>query len=221
MKLKIIKQLKNFQGQRALLRLDLNVAVPVKGKLGAEDNLRLLKVLPTIKYLVQHQAAVIIVAHLGRPQGKVVKSLSLKPVTDYLAKLSGRRIDFWQKNISECVKSSKQMAPGQVAMLENIRFYPGEEADSPAFSKQLSCLADIYVNDAFGNIHRASASMLGVTKYLPSYAGLLLAEEVDKLNKIFQTKRGLMVVLGGAKISTKISLIKKFIKSADQVLRSE
>lgn len=216
MKLKTVKQIKSLKGKRVLLRLDLNV--PVKANTNYQDNWRLLKVLPTIEYLVSKGAAIIIVAHLGRPQGKIVKKLSLKPVANYLAKLTGRRIDLWQKKLTDYVKLSKELLPGQIVMLENIRFHQGEQTGSKSFAKQLASLGDIYVNDAFGNIHRPDVSMYGITYHLPSYAGLLLAEEVSQLNKVLNTKQGLVVVLGGAKISTKIGLIKKFSKQADQIL---
>lgn len=199
-----------------MLRLDLNVAVG--RKLDKESTWRLVKALPTINYLLQKQAVVIIAAHLGRPDGRVVKNLTLRPIANYLARLCGRRIELWTKPIAACAKLSQALLPGQVVMLENIRFHKGEDNNSKKFAKDLSKLADLYVNDAFGNIHRPAASMLGVTEFLPSYAGLLVAEEVEKLSKIFTAKQGLAVILGGAKISSKIKLIKKFTKVADKVL---
>ncbi|MFA6252857.1 MAG: phosphoglycerate kinase [Patescibacteria group bacterium] len=207
-------QLKN---QRVLLRLDLNV--PLKnGQVPKDGQERLLRALPTIKYLLAKKASVIIVAHLGRPEGKIVEKYSLRPVATALQKVLGKKIIFWPDNFEKYFPASKKLKPGQIVLLENIRFYSGEQKGDKNFAKKLSGLADIYVNDAFGNIHRPDASMLAITHYLPSYAGFLLQEEIKNLSAILASRQGLVVILGGAKISSKINLLKKFNKIADHLL---
>ena len=217
MKLKVIKQIKSLKNKRVLLRLDLNIPIGKKG-IRSKDTWRLEKSMPTINYLVNKGAKVIIVAHLGRPEGKKVKQLSLRPVADYLAKLTGRSIELWHEDIASYKKDSHDLLPGQLVMLENIRFHPQEKKNGIGFARILSQLADIYVNDAFGNMHRSDASMLAITNFLPSYAGLLVEEEVRHLNKVLQIRQGLVVMFGGAKVTTKIKLIRKFLRRAEAVL---
>lgn len=215
MKLRSINkvQLKN---KKVLLRLDLNV--PIKnGRVPINGQERIWRSLPTIKYLLAKKASIIIVAHLGRPDGKVVEKYSLKPVANALQKILGQPVNFWSGDFVDYIAESKKLKPGQIVLLENIRFYPAEQKGDKAFAKKLSQLADIYINDAFGNIHRTDASMLAITYYLPSYAGFLLQEEIKNLSSILASRQGLAVILGGAKISSKIALIKKFNKIADHI----
>lgn len=215
MKLRSINKIQ-LKNKKVLLRLDLNV--PIKnGRVPINGQERIWRSLPTIKYLLAKKASIIIVAHLGRPEGKVVEKYSLKPVANALQKILGQPVNFWSGDFVDYIAESKKLKPGQLVLLENIRFYPAEQKGDKAFAKKLSQLADIYINDAFGNIHRTDASMLAITYYLPSYAGFLLQEEIKNLSSILASRQGLAVILGGAKISSKIALIKKFNKIADHI----
>ncbi|MBT6691430.1 phosphoglycerate kinase [Candidatus Parcubacteria bacterium] len=215
MKLKDIKQIKNLTGKRVLLRLDLNVPIE-KGEVPNSGTWRLERAIPTIKYLTRKKARVIIVAHLGRPEGKVMSEFTMQPVCEKLSQMLGKTIEFWADDFSGYIQDSEEMSNGSVAMIENIRFYR-EKKNCKRLATRLSKLADIYVNDAFGNVHRQDASMHAITYYLPSYAGLLMTDEVNYLSKVLKTKKGLSVILGGAKVATKIKLIEKFSKMADHV----
>ena len=210
MKLNKIQAVKKLAGQRALLRLDLNIPLGANGRVDSVEAWRINRVLVTINYLIQKKTKIIIVAHLGRPEGRVVKSLSLAPVADYLGTLLKKKIVLWSHDFEADYKKSLALAPGQVAMLENIRWHPGEQKNSDVLARRLARLADIYVNDAFANLHRGDTSMLAISKFLPSYAGLLLQEELDHLSPILKTRSSLAIILGGAKIASKIKLIKKF-----------
>lgn len=204
------------KNKRVLLRLDLNV--PIKnGRVSRDGQERLVRSLPTIRYLLEQKAKIIIVAHLGRPEGKPKQVYSLQPVALALQDLLKKEIIFLSDNFKKYQTVSRDLAPGQIVVLENIRFYPQEQKGDKKFAKDLSRLADVYVNDAFGNIHRSDASMLAITYYLPSYAGLLLQDEVKNLSSILASRQGLAVILGGAKISSKINLLKKFNKIADNI----
>ncbi|MCB9802779.1 phosphoglycerate kinase [Candidatus Nomurabacteria bacterium] len=216
MKLKTIKQLKNWQGKRVLLRLDLNVPIQQR-KINPKDTWRLEKVLPTINFLLKNKARVIIVAHLGRPEGKVVKDLSLLPVAKYLEKILKHKVTFWAGSVEDNLDKSQSLADGDLVILENIRFHPREQKNCQRLAKKMAKFADIYVNDAFGNMHRQDTSMLTITKFLPSYAGFLVEEEIKNLSEVLKTKKNLAVILGGAKVHTKIALIENFIKSADAI----
>lgn len=212
MRLNKIQSLKKLSGWRALLRLDLNVPLGPNGRVDPAEAWRLLRVLPTINFLRHRRARIIIVAHLGRPGAKMVKNLSLRPVADYLARLLKTKIELWTHDWKDNYKKSLALRPGQVALLENIRFQPGEQKHSNLLARRLARLADVYVNDAFANIHRSDVSMLAVSQYLPSYAGLLLQEEIRHLAPMLKSGSGLAIILGGAKIATKIKLIKKFVQ---------
>lgn len=217
MQLKTIQSIENLEDKRVLLRLDLNV--PIKNdKVARGGAERLIRSLPTISYLQDRGAKIIIVAHLGRPEGRVVKKYSLKPVASALSKLLKQPIALWDKDISSYRLSSQELAPGQIVMLENIRWQEREQKNCKKLAKKLSYLADLYINDAFANIHRQDTSMYTITYFLPSYAGLLLQEEVKYLSKASADDAGLVVLLGGAKVSTKIKLIKKFILSAETIM---
>lgn len=217
MKLKTIRDIKKLAGKRVLLRLDLNVPVK-KGKVAKDGTWRLQRALPTIQYLLDKKAKVIIIAHLGRPDGKPVSDLSLLPVSEVLSKFLKKKIEFWAGDFDDYQGDSQNMANGTIAMLENIRFQPREKKNCKRLAKRLSKLGDVYVNDAFGNIHRSDASMHAITEFLPSYAGLLVADEVRHLSEVLKARKGLIMIFGGAKVATKIQLIKKLSTNADHIL---
>jgi len=219
MKLRILDDLKDIAGKRVLLRVDYNVPV-VKGKVGNAESLKLQASLPTLRFLLERKAKVILVSHLGRPTGPDRKN-SLKPVADRLEKLLGRKVLFVRYSIEDerVDKDLDNLKDGQVAMLENIRFYPAEEKNGAFLARRLASLADIYVNDAFATAHRKHASTAGVAKHLPSYAGLLMAVEISNLHKLLEKPlKPFIVLMGGAKISSKLSTMEKMLKIADKVL---
>ncbi len=213
---KTIKDI-DVSGKRVLLRADYNVPLSDKGKI--TDDYRVQQSLPTVKYLLEHGAAVIICSHLGRPDGKPKPAESLFPVAKRLHELLGTEVEF----VPDCVgeraeKAAKGMQPGDVLLLENLRFHAEEEANDDAFAQQLASLADVFVQDGFGVVHRAHASTDAVTRHLPSVAGLLLEKEVDTITSVMeQPKRPLVTVIGGAKISDKIEVLQRFIAIADVV----
>ncbi len=213
--LRSVKDIKNLKGQRVLLRLDLNIYLK-DNKVIKDSIWKLEKVLPTLKYLIKKKAKIIIITHLGRPKGRDSK-LSLLIIAKYLSKLIKKEIEFWSADFKEYYEDSLALGNGQIAMLENIRYYKGEESNSKRLAKDLSKLGDIYINDAFAVIHRNHASLLAITEYLPSAAGLLLLEEVKILSSI-NNKKGLIAILGGAKVKTKIKLLKRFINISDKIL---
>jgi len=216
MKLKTIKDIKNLKGKRVLLRLDLNISIK-NNKVNKDSIWRLEKAIPTIQYLVKKKAKVIIVSHLGRPKG-IDTNLSLLPISNYLSKLIKKNIEFWSDNFKGYQQDSLDLENGNIAMLENIRFYKGEDKNSKILARELSKLGDIYVNDAFAVVHRKHSSVLAITNYLPSYAGLLIREEVNNLEKVLNSKKGLVAIFGGAKVRTKIKLLKKFNNISDNIL---
>lgn len=217
MKLRTIKQVKTWRNQRVLLRLDLNVPI-YKNKVRPKDAWRLDRVVPTIQFLLKKQAKIIIVAHLGRPEGVNVRSLSLAPIVRYLQKALRQNISLWAGDLEQYVTRSHALKAGQVAILENIRYHAREQKNCQRFAKKLSHLADVYVNDAFGNMHRDhDTSMLAITKFLPSYAGLLVDDEIRHLESILATTKGLGVVFGGAKVSSKIIFLNKISQQAQGV----
>ena len=216
MKLREISKVKNLSGKRVLLRADFNV--PLKnGKI--KEAYKIEKSLPTIEFLSKKGARVILASHLGRPSG-FEKKLSLKPVAIELGKLLKKKIKLvsvgdWRKVQAAAAKMKK----GEIILLENIRFIKSEETNDPKVAKALADLADIFVLDGFAVAHRDSASVSGVAKHLPSFAGLLLAEEVAGLSRLLEKpKRPFVAVIGGIKMETKIPLIKKFLARADRVL---
>lgn len=210
MKLKTLKQIKNLKDKRVLVRVDFNV--PVKeGKI--KDDSRIVASVPTIKYLLKNGAKVILVSHLGRPEG-IEKKLSLKIVTERLSELIKKEVCFF--NLNEFINLTKLP---KLTLLENIRFYSEEEKNDKKFAKQLASLVDIFVLDGFAVAHRDAASVSGVAKYLPSYAGLLLESEVENLSQLMtKPKKPYIAVLGGAKIETKLPVLKTVLKRADFVL---
>ncbi len=204
-------------GKRVLVRVDFNV--PLAGGRVADDT-RIRAALPTIEALRERGASLVLVSHLGRPQGEVVPELSLKPVGERLAELLGAPVEQAPAVVGEDVETlAAGLSPGGVLLLENVRYEPGETANDPALAEALARLADLYVNDAFGAAHRAHASTEGVAHRLPGYAGLLLQSEVERLTAVVESpRRPLVVVLGGAKVSDKVGVIDRFLELADSIL---
>src|SRR5947209_8287893 len=174
----------DVRGKRVFVRVDFNV--PMNRTTGITDDARIRAAIPTIQYLLAHDAAVILASHLGRPKGKVVEEARLAPVAQRLAELLGRPVEIATDSIGpEMERMAADLQPGQVLLLENLRFHPEEEKDDPEFARRLASLADIYVNDAFGSAHRAHASTHGVANYLPAIAGLLMEQELAALGVAF------------------------------------
>ncbi|MFH1145400.1 MAG: phosphoglycerate kinase [bacterium] len=208
-----------MRGKRVLLRLDLNVPLLPNGEIGKAESYRLEASLPTLKYLLDKKAKVIILTHLGRPDGKIVNSLRLDPVAKALGRLLGQQIMKLDDAFGKATKLALDELPsGHVAMLENLRFYPGEEENDIRFARELAKYGDVYVNDAFAVCHRVAASVVSLAKVLPSYAGLWLEREVKELTKLLtKPSHPAVAVFGGAKISTKIKVIENIIKKFDVV----
>jgi len=219
-KIKSIKQIKSLKGKRVLLRVDFNVPLGKDFKVGQREDYRIERALPTIKYLIRRGAKIIIMAHLGRPNGKVVENLRLDPVAIRLSQLLKKDVYKSDEILGRGVEVKiKEIKNGDVIILENIRFSHQEEIGNKKFAQQLAKLADLYVNDAFAVCHRDHASVSTIQDYLSSYGGLLLEDEIENLSKIFVSpKRPLVVIIGGVKISTKIKVIKRFLKISDKVL---
>ncbi len=204
-------------GRRVLVRVDFNV--PIKeGQV--EDDTRLLGALPTLQHLLSEGAALILCSHLGRPKGRVAPSLSLGPVAKRLSQILDIEVGFVSEAIGKHARAaSLTLDQGGILLLENTRFYPGEETNDPEFSRQLASLAELFVNDAFGTAHRAHASTVGVTEYLTAVAGLLMRRELVALQKALDAQlHPYLAVLGGAKISDKIGVVKSFLARADRIL---
>ena len=204
-------------GRRVLVRVDFNV--PLDGGEVADD-MRIRAALPTIELLRERGAALVLASHLGRPGGKVDPALSMAPVAKRLGELLGTEVKLSPGVIEGDVDlRCGALGPGDVLLLENTRFEPGETENEPKLAESLGTLADLYVNDAFGAAHRAQASTEGVAHHIPGYAGLLLEREVNELTKVVtDPKRPLVVVLGGAKVSDKVGVIDRFLEVADQIL---
>ncbi len=200
---------------RVLLRIDANVPL-ANGRVSMNGRHRLRSVLPEIERLKARGARIVIIAHLGEPNGKVVKDLSLAPVARALAHAIKHPIRFVAGSIDDAAKVIDRMAPGSIVMLENLRFTKGEEKNDAKFAKHLATLGDVYVNNAFSVCHRKHASIAAITKFLPSFAGELIVKEVRALSAI--PKHPFVLILGGMKISTKIPLIKKLGAHADAIL---
>ena len=212
-----IKKEKNLNDKIILLRLDLNVPLS-NGKIS--DTTRIDKILPTLKFLIKQNSKIIILSHVGRPKGKVVNELSLKPICDDLTNKLNQNVKLITKNINEINnKDLFQNIYEKIIMLENIRFYAEEEKNDRLFAKRLASFADIYVNDAFSCSHRAHASIYEISSFLPSYSGLQLDLEVKALKKITsEIKKPITCIIGGSKISTKIDIIKNLIPKFDNII---
>lgn len=238
----------NFKGKRVLLRCDFNVPLNEKGNI--LDDFRIRQAIPSIEYLIKKGGKILLISHLGRPEGKFVKKFSLRPVALRLRKLLKRKIRFLEDCIGERVEKEaaelrsssrkrdgrrnlflrpspaladaraiKETKIGEVVLLENLRFYKEEQENDQDFAKALSRLGDIFINDAFSVCHRSHASVVGITKYLPSGAGLLLKKEIRVLSQVIENpKRPLVVVIGGKKVEDKAKVVEKFSKMADFVL---
>jgi phosphoglycerate kinase len=210
---KTIKDI-DLKGKTVLLRADYNV--PLDGD-KVTDDYRIKQSLPTVEYLLENSKHLIICSHLGRPNGKIDKLYSLKPVAKRLEKLLGHKVIFADDCVGPNVISAlKKLKPGQVLLLENLRFHEQEEANDEVFARELADPADVFIQDGFGVVHRAHASTEGVTHFLPSVAGFLLETEVDTITNVMEApKKPLMAVVGGAKVADKLEILKRFIKIAD------
>ena len=214
---KTIKDI-NIRGKRVLMRVDFNV--PLDASLKITDDTRIKAAIPTIEYAIKQGARVILMSHLGRPDGKVVDKMRMDPAAKRLGALLGRQI----KKLNDCVgpqikAETEKAKDGDIILLENLRFHPQEEKNDPAFAKELASLGDVYVNDAFGTAHRAHASTEGIAKYLPSVAGFLLQKEIEYLGNALQNpKKPFAAILGGAKVSDKIGVIENLFKKVDIIV---
>jgi len=213
---KTIKDIE-FAGTKALVRVDFNV--PLKDGVITDDT-RIVAALPTIQYLLEQGAAVILCSHLGRPKTAEDLQYSLKPVADYLSNLVDAKVAFAEDCIGPVAeKAAAALQFGEILVLENTRFHPEETKNDEAMSKELASLADVFVNDAFGSAHRAHSSTVGVADYLPACAGFLLEKEIEYLDRAIEDpKRPFVAILGGAKVSDKIGVIKNLLKKADTIL---
>ncbi len=215
--MKNIKDFENLNQKKVLLRLDLNV--PLKqGKI--TDETRIDKILPTLKFLLKENSKILIISHVGRPNGKINKDLSLKPICENLEKKINKKIQLITEDIFQLKKEDLFKNPdNQIVFLENIRFYKEEEENDLNFSKHLASLVDLFVNDAFSCSHRTHASVCKITEFLPSYAGLQLETEVSALKKVTtEIKKPITCIIGGSKISTKIGIIKNLIPKFDNII---
>ena len=204
-------------GKRVLVRVDFNVPLQEGA---VTDDTRVRAALPTLRYLVDKGARVIVISHLGRPGGEPDPLYSLRPVRRVLQRLIGRNVVFVDQTVGpEAAEAVERMVDGEIIMLENVRFNPGEKTNDPGFSAQLASLADIYVDDAFGAAHRAHASTVGVTTLLPAYAGMLLAREVETLSDMLASpERPFVAILGGSKVSDKFGVIDRLLECVDTLV---
>jgi phosphoglycerate kinase len=207
----------DVKDKRCFVRVDFNV--PMKDG-SITDESRIKAALPTIRYLMSHGAKVILASHLGRPKGKVVPELRLDPVALRLGELLGQKV----VKLNDCIGPEVSvyvsgMSPGSVVLLENVRFYPGEEKNDPDLARDMAWLADIFVNDAFGTAHRAHASTAGIASYIPAYAGFLMEKEVAALGRLLENpERPFTAVIGGAKVSDKLAVLKNLLERVDCLL---
>jgi phosphoglycerate kinase len=212
----------DVRGKRVLVRVDFNVPIETRGgKIRVTDDTRIRETLPTINYLREHGAKTILMSHFGRPKGKRVEKYSLRPIGDYLHSVIHHPVIFSHDTIGDVPKTIiDHMQSGDVALLENLRFQPGEEANDPEFAKALAELGDLYVNDAFGAAHRAHASTVGITKFMEKSAmGFLMEKELKFLKEgLEKPAKPFVVILGGAKVSDKIGVLNALMEKADTIL---
>ncbi len=209
----------DVSGKRVLVRVDFNVPLAEDGTVS--DDKRIVAALPTIRYLLEHNAKVILCSHLGRPKGQVNPKYSLAPVGARLSELlPDTKIWFAEDTVGESAKTAiDDMKEGEIVLLENVRFYPEEEKNDPEFAKKLASLADIFVSDAFGTVHRAHASTAGVAAYLPAVAGFLIGKELGVMGEALDNpKRPFVAILGGAKVADKIGVIKNLLGKCDSLI---
>src|SRR6266516_2223393 len=208
----------DLAGKRVLVRVDFNV--PLDSQQHITDDTRIRAALPTIRYVLDQGASVILMSHLGRPDGKVVNTRSLAPVARHLSELLGRPVEMAKDCIVPEIEAlAKSLQPGQVLLLENLRFHKEEEKNNPDFARQLAMLGEMYVNDAFGTAHRAHASTEGVTHYLPGVAGFLMEKEINFLGLALEhPQRPFVAIVGGAKVSDKIVVLDRLISMVDALL---
>lgn len=221
MKLKTIREVKKLKGKKVLLRVEFNVPLEKREKSWVvADDRRMVETLPTIKYLIKNKCKIVLMTYVGRPNGKVVDKLKTDPIAGHLSKLLKQPV----KKVDDCVgpkvlKSIQKLKDGKILMLENVRFYPEEMNENRMFSALLVQGYELIVFDAFGQMHRVHSSTTGITKLLPSYAGFLMEKEIKALSKVIKKpRRPLVVVLGGAKVSDKLYVLKSLVKIADKVL---
>lgn len=209
---KTIRDIQDWQGKRALVREDFNVPLNEQGVI--TDDTRIREALPTLKYLTDQGARVIVMSHLGRPKGKVSPEFSLEPVATRLQELlPDTTVHFVRETFSEAVKrQADALGNGEILLLENMRFEAGEEKNDPELSRKLASLGDVYVNDAFGTAHRAHASTAGVAEFLsPKVAGFLMEKEIQNLSAVLESKEPLTAIIGGSKVSTKITVLENLL----------
>ena len=208
-----------LNGKKVLLRCDFNV--PMDKETGAiTDTKRIVAALPTIKYLLENNAAVIACSHMGRPKGEWVPALSMAPVAEKLAELLGKPVKVAKDVVGEDAKKlAAELQPGEIMLLENLRYHKEETKNDPAFAEQLASMAEIYVSDAFGTVHRAHASTEGVSHYLPAVSGFLVAKELSVLGGALDNpKRPFVAILGGSKVSDKLGVISNLLEKADSLI---
>ena len=203
--------------KRVIVRLDLNV--PINNS-KIEDSTRIKIVEPFINKLVENKAKIILLTHLGRPKGKVVSELSLKPIFNYLEKKLNRKIYFYKEKIDDkAIDASNKLKPGEILLIENIRFFKEEESDEETFAKNLSKLGDIYINEAFSCSHRKQASIHKITKFIDSYGGPILEKEIRSINLLIKNrKKPVTCIIGGSKVSTKINILSSLLKNSDNIV---
>jgi phosphoglycerate kinase len=209
---KTIRDIEDWYNQRALVREDFNVPLDAQGRI--TDDTRIREALPTLQYLVNAGARVIIMSHLGRPKGKLSPEFSLEPVATHLQTLMPNNSVYFSQDVfsDAVVNQVNDLKPGEILLLENMRFEPGEEKNDPDFAKKLASLGDIYVNDAFGTAHRAHASTEGVAHHLsPKVAGFLMEKEIKALSTVLSSREPLTAIIGGSKISTKITVLENLL----------
>ncbi len=207
----------DFSGKKALVRVDFNV--PLKDGIVTDDT-RIRAALPTIRYILEAGGSVVVMSHFGRPKGKKNPEFSMAPIAKEFASLLGRPVKLASDVIGDEVTGEvKSLNSGEVLLLENVRFYPGEEKNDPEFAKQLSLFGDVYVNDAFGTAHRAHASTAGVAEYLPSYAGFLIEKEVKFMAPLLENPdKPFVAIIGGSKVSSKIGVLESLVNTCDTIV---